>query len=217
MAISAGATTVSFKLLDMKTNQELTPAELQVSHEKLLHFIAYDPGLKEFQHVHPEFDGNVWNVAMNFPVDGNYFVWAQGELQGSTDFNSMVRLAVSGGQSAWPTPTLSDVRAGTSANSVATVSAGKLKAGKMTMLTLTFTETDGSAAYITPYLGAFAHVIATPEDGSSLLHVHPMDGDQPNEGMLHVTFPTEGLYRLWVQFIDAGELKTIPLSVAVTK
>jgi hypothetical protein len=46
MAISAGATTVSFKLLDMKTNQELTPAELQVSHEKLLHFIAYDPGLK---------------------------------------------------------------------------------------------------------------------------------------------------------------------------
>jgi hypothetical protein len=129
----------------------------------------------------------------------------------------MVRLAVSGGQSAWPSPTLSDVRTGTETNSVATLSAGKLKAGKMAMLTLTFTETDGSAANITPYLGAFAHVIATPEDGSSLLHVHPMDGGQPNEGMLHVSFPTEGFYRLWVQFIDAGELKTIPLSVAVTK
>jgi hypothetical protein len=44
-----------------------------------------------------------------------------------------------------------------------------------------------------------------------------MDGGQPNEGMLHVSFPTEGFYRLWVQFIDAGELKTIPLSVAVTE
>jgi hypothetical protein len=83
------------------------------------------------------------------------------------------------------------------------------------MLTLVFTKSDGSPAAVTPYLGAFAHVIATPEDGGSLLHVHPMDGKTPNEGMLHATFPKAGSYRLWVQFNDDGVLKTIPLSVLV--
>jgi hypothetical protein len=86
----------------------------------------------------------------------------------------------------------------------------------MTMLTLTLTEVDGSPANITPYLGAFAHIIATGEDGSSLIHIHPMNGNRQNEGMVHVTFPAAGYYRLWVQFVDAGILKTIPLSVAVT-
>ncbi len=83
------------------------------------------------------------------------------------------------------------------------------------MLDLKFTRTDGTSAVITPYLGALAHVVATPTDGDSLIHVHPMDGNQPNEGMLHVTFPTAGMHRLWIQFIDGGNLKTIPLVVKV--
>lgn len=87
----------------------------------------------------------------------------------------------------------------------------------MAMLTLTFTKADGSPSNATPYLGAFAHVIATPQDGSSLIHVHPMDGSVPNEGMLHVEFPKEGFYRLWIQFNDEGILKTVALSVKVNK
>ena len=67
---------------------------------------------------------------------------------------------------------------------------------------------------ITPYLGAFAHIIAVPaDDGDSLIHVHPMNGGQKNEGMLHATFPTAGLYRIWIQFLDNGDLKTVALVV----
>ena len=87
----------------------------------------------------------------------------------------------------------------------------------MAMLTLTLSREDGSPAIVTPYLGSFAHVISTPEDGDSLIHVHPMNGSSPTQGMLHVTFPTAGFYRVWVQFIESGALKTVPLSVEVTK
>ena len=87
-------------------------------------------------------------------------------------------------------------------------------AGKMAMLDLTMSRTDGSTTQLTPYLGAFAHIIATPKDGDSLIHVHPI-GTGPAQGMIHATFPAAGEYRLWVQFIDGGILKTIPLSVEV--
>ncbi|MBY0383644.1 hypothetical protein K2X05_00670 [bacterium] len=36
-----------------------------------------------------------------------------------------------------------------------------------------------------------------------------------NSGMLHATFPTKGEYRLWFQFNDDNQLKTIPVSVNV--
>ena len=40
---------------------------------------------------------------------------------------------------------------------------------------------------------------------------------KPNTGMLHATFPAAGDYRLWIQLMDRGELKTVPLSVTVSK
>ena len=43
------------------------------------------------------------------------------------------------------------------------------------------------------------------------------DGKKPATGMLPATFPKGGDYRLWIQLIDDGDLKTIPLSVAVSK
>lgn len=85
----------------------------------------------------------------------------------------------------------------------------------MAMLTLTFNRTDGTKPDIQPYLGAFAHVILVPEDADSLLHVHPMQGATPNEGIFHTSFPDQGDYRLWVQFLDGGVLRTVPLSVTV--
>lgn len=215
--ISAGNVTVEFQLFDNKENKVVTESDLNLSHEKKLHFITYDPGLKEFQHVHPEFDGNVWRADLSYTVDGKYFIWAQGELAvDGEEFSALERIEVSGGNSAWPAPPkLSDVRVGADGISIATLSNQQLKAGQMAMLDLTFSHADGTTPSVTPYLGAFAHVIVTPEDGDSLIHVHPMNGATPYQGMLHVMFPDKGYYRLWVQYIDASQIKTIPLSVQV--
>jgi hypothetical protein len=213
----AGRSTYQFQLVDTKSEALITEKELAISHEKKLHLIVYDPALKEFQHVHPEFVGDRWSVTLDFAVNGEYRVWAQGMLaEGSIDFNASAKLTVTGGRPAWSTPpVLGDVRIGTDGNSRATISAGALKPGQMAMLTLTFTRTDGTKPDIKPYLGAFAHVILVPEDADSLLHVHPMNGANPNEGMIHTTFPEKGDYRLWVQFLDGENLRTIPLSVSV--
>lgn len=216
--VSAGAVVAEFQLVDTEKKKTLAPGDLNITHEKLLHLLVYDPALKEFQHVHPEFDGKLWKAELNFAVNGNYFVWAQGELSSdSEEFSGFIRLEVTGGQQAWPAPVLGNVRSGKDSGSVATLDNQVLRAARMAMLTLKISREDGSPAIVTPYLGAFAHVISTPDDGDSLIHVHPMNGSSNDQGMLHVTFPTAGFYRVWVQFIEGGALKTVPLSVVVTK
>lgn len=85
------------------------------------------------------------------------------------------------------------------------------------MLKFKVSRSDGLTPIMAPYLGALAHVIATPTAGDELIHVHPMEGEQPNTGMIHATFPAGGEYRLWVQFIEHDDLKTIPLSVIVSR
>ena len=214
--MSAGSAKYKFQLIDTKNNKLIGDQDLNIAHEKKLHLIIYDPSLQEFQHVHPEFDGTMWVVDTQFSVDGNYWVWAQGELAtDGEEFSASNKLDITGGTTAWPTPpVLGDQRAGTSGLSAIELGKNKLVAGKMAMLDLKMTRTDGTTPQLEPYLGAFAHIIATPVDGDALIHVHPI-GTGPSEGMLHATFPVAGEYRLWIQFIDDGNLKTIPLSVKV--
>lgn len=213
---SAGLITYKFQLVDTEANKLVGDSDLSVSHEKKLHLVVYDSSLNEFQHIHPEFNGSSWSVSAHFSVNGDYWVWAQGELAADgTEFSTSTKLNVSGGVVAWPTPPgLADMRSGQSGVSKVNLSLNKVSAGKMTMLDLSMTRTDGSTPQLTPYMGAFAHIIATPEDGDSLIHVHPVSAG-PAKGMLHATFPSAGVYRLWVQFIDAGNLIVIPLSVKV--
>ncbi len=217
--VNAGEVTYQFDLIDNLKKKVLTDADLAITHEKKLHFLAYDPALKEFQHVHPEFNGKVWIVKLNFKVNGEYWVWAQGQLSADgEEFSGSNRLVVIGGSPTWSTPpTLGDVRTGQDGSSVVTLSGEKITAGQMTMLMVTLSRNDGTEPQITPYLGAFAHVVAVPEDGDSLTHVHPMSGANPNEGMLHANFSEPGNYRIWIQFMDGGNLKTVPLSVSVEK
>ena len=85
------------------------------------------------------------------------------------------------------------------------------------MLNFTVSRVDGTAVVLTDYLGALAHVISTPTNGDALNHVHPMAASKPSTGLLHATFDDAGDYRLWIQLIDGGVLKTIPLSVTVLK
>lgn len=215
--ITAGKSQLSFQLVDTKLNQTLGDAELSISHEKKLHVFLYDAALKEFSHLHPEFDGVLWTTEIKLPVNGDYFLWAQGEISSDgSEFSTFVKLEVLGGANAWPTPpTLTEQQIGSDDISRVTLGTKSLRAGRMAMLDMKFDRTDGSTAKLSPYLGALAHVVATPNDGDTLIHVHPMNGAKPNEGMLHVTFPSAGLYRLWVQFLDDGIVRTIPLAVRV--
>lgn len=218
MAVAqAGVIKYSFQLVDTERNKVLEDSDLKISHEKKLHMLAYDPSLREFQHIHPEFDGKTWVAEVSLSVNGEYWIWLQGELESDgEEFSSSERLVIQGGQAAWPMPPiLGDQRQNIDGNSRAELSQGRLVAGRSAMLNVTFSRTDGSSPELSPYLGAFAHIVVVPEDGDSLIHVHPMAGNKQNQGMIHATFPRAGDYRVWVQFMDGGILRIVPLSIRV--
>ncbi len=216
-AYTAGIIHYQFQIFDDQTQKALSDNDLVESHTKIMHFIAYDSSRNEFNHVHPAFDGKVWSVDLNLLANGNYFFWAQGQLLDGTEFSTVVKAQVINGKPENPTIPLLDKRKGTDRLTTIELANTKLKAGKMAMINFKITREDGKAPEITPYLGAMAHVIAVSPDGDELTHVHPMAGSTPNTGMFHATFPTEGDYRIWVQFNDMGQLKTIPISVVVSK
>lgn len=219
VSVRAGDVSFEFDLVDGKDKIVLKDKDLTIEHEKILHAFFFDPALKEFRHEHPVFDGTKWHVTTNLPVNGEYWFWVQGKIASDgEEFSSNTRLNVANGlpANALP-PILGDVRSGTDGVSKVVLSKTNLVAKQMVMPTLSLTRTDGTAAKITPYLGALAHVVGVLEDGDTLLHVHPMAMGHGNDLMLHMEFPEAGQYRLWVQFIDDGVLKTVPLSVVVSE
>lgn len=215
--MQAGSIEYAFRLVDSKSKKELSETDLVISHTKKLHFITYDAALKEFHHVHPIYKDGSWSVNLVLPVDGNYFFWAQGTLADKQEFSALTHGMIMGGSPENSIQEMGDVRTGADGQTQITLVNSKIQAGKMAMLDFTISRTDGNSPALTPYLGAFAHVIATPVSGLELTHVHPMAGKKPNTGILHATFPSEGSYRLWIQLNDGNELKTIPLSVTVSK
>ena len=214
---TAGVIHYQFQIFDDQTQKVLSDKDLLESHTKIMHFIAYESSRNEFNHVHPAFDGKIWSVDLNLLANGNYFFWAQGQLIDGTEFSTFAKAQIINGKSEIPVAPLLDIRKATDRLTTIELDKSKLKAGKMAMIKFKITREDGQTPEITPYLGAMAHVIAVSPDGDELTHVHPMEGSTANTGVFHATFPTEGDYRIWVQFNDKGELKTIPLSVIVSK
>jgi hypothetical protein len=214
---AAGAATFKFQLIDTKTKAVLGDGDLDIVHEKKLHFLVYDVSLNEFFHLHPTFQNSLWTVDTNVLRNGKYWLWSQGTIsKDKAEFSSSYQVDVINGSAQWPTPPkLQDIRTASSGPSVVTLEKAKIKAGKAAMLGMVFSRTDGATPVINPYLGAIAHIVAVPDDGDSLIHVHPMAGATPTEGMIHVTFPAKGIYRIWVQFIDTGVLTVVPLAIQV--
>jgi len=215
--LAAGAVHLEFQLVDLKTRKILTDQELAVSHEKKLHLLIFDPALLEFRHEHPTFQKGKWMADSQLPINGKYWMWVQGQIAAdSDDFSSEERFVVTGGkpENATP-PVLTDTRTGRDGLSVASLPTTALRAKKQIMLNLTLSRSDGSSPNITPYLGALAHVVLVSANGEELVHVHPMATTLPNVLMLHTEFEVHGFYRAWIQFIDEGTLKIVPLALEV--
>lgn len=200
----------------LKAEKEIGPDDLLITHEKKLHLLIYDPALQEFVHEHPGFQNGLWKTKFNLPRNGSYFIWAQGQLKDKTEFNALTRLSIEGGKAENPAPPrLKNIRTSTVDDISVKLSPEKLRAGKMALVKISFTTKENKPAKMEPYLGAFAHVVAVSSDGKEMIHVHPMNGNAPNEGMIHALFPKAGAYRVWVQFIAEGKLLVAPLSVEV--
>ena len=62
------------------------------------------------------------------------------------------------------------------------------------------------------YLGAGGHLVALREGDMAFLHVHPTDD---HAAAFAATFPTEGSYRLFLQFKHEGRVQTVAFTQEV--
>jgi hypothetical protein len=215
-AVNAGKVEFTFEMVDDLKKTAVNDVDLNIASEKVLHAFFFDPALKEFRHEHPTFKDSKWTVSTNLSVNGNYCFWVQGQLKvDGSDFSSKDRLMVMGGTAENPVQEIGDVRTAVDGVSRATLDTMVIKAKQMVMLPIAFSRTDGSVPNLTPYLGEPAHLVVVSDDGDSLIHAHPMAGMSPNTMMAHLTFTEPGNYRIWLQFIDGGILRVLPLAVQV--
>ena len=88
--------------------------------------------------------------------------------------------------------------------------AGRARPGAEAELRFTITK-DGAPVHTEPYLGAGGHLVALREGDLAFLHVHPMD----DSVRFAATFPTEGRYRLFLQFQHEGRVQTVAFTQEV--
>ncbi len=184
-----------------------------------MHLIVVRRDMVGFQHLHPETAGDgTWSTPIEIPEAGSYRVFADFNHEGENS-TLAADLAVDGKtdyRELPPQQTETDTDSGYSVG----VEGVAASAGKETELRFNVVR-GGEAIEVEPYLGADGHLVALREGDLAFLHVHPVaaaghGGHQPESeaapeegGIRFMTeFPTEGRYRLFLQFQHRGEVHT---------
>jgi hypothetical protein len=187
-----------------------TVRDFDVEHEKRMHLILARRDLTGFQHLHPEqaADGS-WQTTARLDEAGSYRLFADfshgGEAQTlATD------LRVDGPADLQPLPEPTATAVSDGGYDVR-LDAGTARPGQEADLRFTITQ-DGEPVRTEPYLGAGGHLVALREGDLAFLHVHPMD----DSVRFAATFPTEGRYRLFLQFKHEGKIQTVAFTQEVS-
>lgn len=179
--------------------------DFDVEHEKRMHLILARRDLMGFQHLHPEMaaDGT-WSATVRIEDAGSYRLFADFSHD-ETPQTLASDLRVNGNTDlrALPDPTPAAVSDGGY-----DVQLGAAGARPDREADLRFTVTrDGKPVRTEPYLGAGGHLVALREGDMAFLHVHPTE-EAGNTVGFGATFPTEGRYRLFLQFKHEGRIQT---------
>jgi len=186
-------------------------------HERPIHFLIVSADLADFDHIHPVLvPGDGYEVAHTFAHGGAYRLWADFSLPGEAPRVESWDVIVDGPARTEPVPAETSLHAELIAHKA-------LKTGEDIPITL---KLSGADEKLEPYLGAWAHVIIVSEDLSSFTHAHPIDaaptaththilGPTPSEVNIVTSFPRPGLYKLWAQFQQSGQVVTLPFVLQV--
>jgi Domain of unknown function (DUF4396) len=180
--------------------------DFDTAHEKRMHLIVVRRDLTGFQHLHPELDADgTWRTSLLVPDAGSYRVFADFSHDGEAQ-TLAADLAVDGPVD-WAQLPPASRRARTPDGYEVRI-AGKPSAGREAELRFSVLR-DGAPVAVEPYLGAGGHLVALREGDLAYLHVHPASLQDPRQPVAFTTaFPTEGRYRLFLQFKHAGKVHT---------
>lgn len=184
-----------------------------VEHEKRMHLIVVRHDGAGFQHLHPRLSANgTWSVPLALPLPGAYRVFADFSHSGEAQTLGG-NLTVDGDADYRPFPIAADAASAGSGYEVR-LRSGDLRAGRESDLAFNITR-GGEPVTTQDYLGAGGHLVALREDDLEYLHVHPVGGNETIRFMTE--FPTEGRYRLYLQFKHAGRVHTAEFTREVSR
>jgi hypothetical protein len=191
-----------------------------VEHEKQLHLIAVRRDFTGFQHVHPELapDGT-WTTRLDL-TPGQWRLFADFKAAGADALTLGTDLAVAGRYE--PAPASGEVRTAEVDGYTVTLD-GDLAPGSDARLTLAVSRHGEPVTDLQPYLGAYGHLVALREGDLAYLHVHP-DGS-PGDGatepgpevVFHAAVPSDGTYRLFLDFRHGDVVRTAAFTVEVNQ
>ncbi len=213
---------------------------------KYLHLIAVSDDFTTFMHVHPILDkDHHFHIDMQFPKEGLYHVYADGEPDGVGQ--QVFRYDLTVGSQIERGRTLSPSSAQVTAGPYQIVlGATRLRIGSENELAVHITRNGSPASDLHPYLGALAHAVFIDTGDLSYAHVHPMPLERTMSGMsatggmsgmdgmaeapkplsdseksapdmlLHVRIREAGTYKLWLQFRGGDELYAAPFIVTAS-
>ena len=190
--------------------------DFDVSHEKRMHLIVVRRDTTGFQHLHPRMKADgTWTAPIRIREAGSYRVFADFVHDGTaTTLAADLRVDGDAELQAMPATTAT---ARTDPYEV-TIDGKDVRAGREAELAFRVTR-DGRPVKTEPYLGAGGHLVALREGDLAFLHVHPSehaDGAGHDDAVAFAsTFPTEGRYRLFLQFQHEGRVQTVAFTQEV--
>jgi hypothetical protein len=192
--------------------------DFEEEQDKRMHLIVVRRDGNGFQHLHPELGADgIWRVRLTLPDAGAYRVFADFKRGGKAQ-TLAADLAVDGDAEYDPLPapaTTADAGDGYEVR----LDAGRVRAGDDAVLRFTVSR-DGRTIHTEPYLGAGGHLVALREGDLAYLHVHPggHGGEGHDDAVAFASeFPSEGRYRLFLQFKHEGKVRTAEFTHEVVR
>ena len=211
---------LTFHIDDPKTHQ--TVRDFEVVHEKFYHLFVVSQDLSFFLHTHPEQEPDEnFHLGVRFPKPGTYRVLSDFYPKGGTPQLIVNTLLVPGGADDPPEPAqlVPDLALQHAENADVdlVMQPAHPVAGQKTLMFFRVEPNDG----IEPYLGAMAHLLAASSDLIDMIHTHPLQasdhGRDYKELQFSLTFPSAGIYRVWVQTQRKGTVNTVAFNVPVER
>jgi hypothetical protein len=187
--------------------------DLDEQHEQLMHLIVVRRDLAHYQHLHPSLDEDgSWSVPLTLPEPGVYRAFADFSVDGEP-LTLGVDLTAPGDLRIEPLPgPTGAVRIEDGYEVV--LEAGTLTADAGSLLRFRIERGGRKVEDLEPYLGALGHLVALREGDLAFLHVHPTGGAGA-QIEFHTAFPSQGRYRLFLQFAHAGVVLTAAFTVEI--
>jgi hypothetical protein len=180
-----------------------------------MHVIVARRDLTGFQHLHPtqRADGT-WETPVTLRDAGSYRLFADFSRDGEPQtLATDLRVDGRADLRELPAPVASAVSDG---GYDVEFAAGDAHPGDEADLRFGISK-DGEPVATEEYLGAGGHLVALREGDLAFLHVHPTNEAGSDEIGFAATFPTEGRYRLFLQFQHASAVQTVAFTQEVRR